>query len=100
MAINELTDKRYHGKVCSRHPEFNGLRAKSSNLCVQCLTEKKAKTVSRGTKTEVERVQDVIDQLKRQIDAMQAAFHVKRQPKLDEIKRLTEYHEKLISESI
>ena len=98
MAINELTEHRYHGKICIKHPEFNGLRAKRSNLCVQCLTEKKSGRVSRGTYTEADRVLVAIDGLKRQIDSMQAAFHTKRQPKLDEIKRLTEYHEKLISD--
>lgn len=38
MARNTLTPNRYYGKVCEKHPEFNGLR-KQSHHCVQCSTE-------------------------------------------------------------
>lgn len=97
MAINELTDKRYHGKICSLHPEFNGLRLKSKHMCVQCVSDKKSgDRVSRGTKPEQEKVLQTIDRLKARIDAS----NEHRAIWLAEIKRLTEYHEKLISESV
>lgn len=97
MAINELTDKRYHGKICSLHPEFNGLRLKSKHMCVQCVSDKKAGTrVSRGTKPEQEKVLQAIDHLKKRVDTS----NEHRATWMAEIKRLTEYHEKLISESV
>lgn len=100
MAINELTDKRYHGKICAEHPEFNGLRAKKSYLCVQCMAEKriekKSANVSRGTKSEQEKVLQAIERLKVRIDTT----NEHRAIWLAEIKRLTEYHEKIISESV
>jgi hypothetical protein len=97
MAINELSDKRYLGKVCSKHPEFNGLRAKSSSICVQCASEKKVKKrVSRGTKPEQEKVLEAIDRLKKRVDAS----NEHRAIWLAEIERLAEYHEKLISEPV
>jgi 5-methylcytosine-specific restriction endonuclease McrA len=34
MATHELTPNRRYGKVCEKHPEFNGLRRRS--VCVQC----------------------------------------------------------------
>lgn len=48
MALKLLTDKRYYGKVCERHPEFEGLRLKRVNKCVQCQTEDQ-RCVPRGT---------------------------------------------------
>lgn len=48
MALNEMTDARYIGKVCVHHPEFEGLRLKRSYACVQCNSEDKMR-VSRGT---------------------------------------------------
>lgn len=38
MASHDLTPNRYYGKVCDKHPEFNGLRKKTHH-CVQCSTE-------------------------------------------------------------
>jgi len=66
MALNEMTDKRYLGKICERHPEFEGLRLKRGYECVQCRSEKK-KGVSREIKptTEVR-----IESIKHQIDAL------------------------------
>lgn len=97
MAINELTDKRYHGKICSKHPEFNGLRLKSKHMCVQCVSDKKSgDRVSRGTKPEQEKVIEAIDRLKKRVDAS----NEHRAIWLAEIQRLTEYHEKLVSESL
>lgn len=29
-------ENRYQGKVCSKHPELNGLRIKANSTCVQC----------------------------------------------------------------
>lgn len=100
MAINELTDKRYHGKICEKHPEFNGLRAKSTNLCIQCMTEKRNRAVPRGTQTEVGIVEHAIHRLKQQIDHNDAKHAKQKQLKLDQLKKWTEYHEKLISESV
>lgn len=40
MASKTLTDKRYLGKVCATHPEWEGLRLKSNTTCVQCRAEK------------------------------------------------------------
>lgn len=48
MALKIMTDKRYYGKVCERHPEFEGLRLKRANKCVQCQSEDQ-KCVPRGT---------------------------------------------------
>ena len=48
MALKIMTDKRYYGSVCKRHPEFEGLRLKRANKCVQCQTEDRA-CVPRGT---------------------------------------------------
>lgn len=41
MARNELTDRRYYGKVCELHPEFEGLRHVKNYSCVQCASIKK-----------------------------------------------------------
>lgn len=97
MAMNELTDKRYYGKICVLHPEFNGLRLKSKRACVQCAADKKTdQRVSRGTQSEQQKILEVIDRLKKRVDAS----NEHRAIWLAEIKRLTEYHEKLISESV
>lgn len=34
--INGLTDKRYIGKICTKHPELGGLRLKSNYGCLGC----------------------------------------------------------------
>ena len=66
MALNEMTDKRYYGKVCTRHPEFEGLRLKRGYECVQCRSDKK-KGVSRETRPTAE---VRIESIKHQIDAL------------------------------
>src|SRR5436190_1681381 len=33
---NKLTDARYFGKICEKHPELNGLRRRRNHDCVQC----------------------------------------------------------------
>lgn len=40
MASKTLTDKRYIGKVCGKHPEWEGLRKKGNHECVQCTAER------------------------------------------------------------
>jgi len=66
MALNEMTDKRYYGKVCGRHPEFEGLRLKRGYKCVQCRSDKK-KGVSRETRPMAE---VRIESIKHQIDTL------------------------------
>jgi len=66
MAMNEMTEKRYYGKVCDRHPEFNGLRLKRGYECVQCRSNKK-KGIPRGAKPDIEAK---IESIKHQIDAL------------------------------
>jgi len=41
MAKNELTSTRYYGKVCEKHPEYEGLRHVKNYLCVECDSIKK-----------------------------------------------------------
>lgn len=33
---------RYFGKICSKHPEFNGERLKSNRRCIKCAKEKRS----------------------------------------------------------
>lgn len=66
MALNEMTDKRYYGKICTKHPEFNGLRLKRGYECVQCRSDKK-KGVPRETESNIEAR---IESIKHQIDAL------------------------------
>ena len=66
MALNEMTDKRYIGKICAKHPEFEGLRLKRGYECVQCRSDKK-KGVSRETRPMAE---VRIESIKHQIDAL------------------------------
>ena len=39
MARNILTDSRYIGGICTKHPEFKGLRIRINYKCVQCDSE-------------------------------------------------------------
>ncbi len=36
MASKELTWRRYYGRICKKHPDFEGLRIVQSGGCVQC----------------------------------------------------------------
>lgn len=47
MAINELTDARYYGKICEKHPEFRGLRNRKTYKCVECHSEGRGKKPTR-----------------------------------------------------
>ena len=97
MAINIMTDKRYLGKICDKHPEFEGLRIKSMGICVQCSSERKVKSrVSRGTKSEQEKVLQAIDRLKKRVDAS----NEHRAVWLAEIQRLSEYFVKLVADEV
>lgn len=87
MALNELTDKRYHGKICERHPGFGGLRLKSSYECVQCKSEKKG-GVPRGTMTEEQRLKTKIEWIRRRIDELGAE-------KVELLEGLKDAHESL-----
>jgi len=48
MASKTLTDKRYIGKVCGKHPDFGGLRRKCDDRCVECVAVKVAKSMARS----------------------------------------------------
>lgn len=39
-ANNQLTDKRFYGKVCQLHIELDGLRLKSGYQCIGCNRER------------------------------------------------------------
>jgi len=39
MATKNLTPSRHFGKICLKHPEFDGLRQKPSSVCVECMAE-------------------------------------------------------------
>lgn len=39
----ELTEARYLGSVCVKHPELNGLRQRCNRTCTACLKEKTRK---------------------------------------------------------
>ncbi|MFZ2287583.1 MAG: hypothetical protein WAV93_11410 [Bacteroidales bacterium] len=73
MAINELTEARYYGKICVHHPEFKGLRLKRSYQCVQCNSENKAHA-SRGTMSATLTLGNKIDALRKEWDEHNTAM--------------------------
>ena len=40
MPLPTLTDARYQGKICEKHPEMLGIRRKSNAKCVACIKER------------------------------------------------------------
>ena len=73
MALKTLTDKRYYGKVCARHPEFEGLRLKRANKCVQCQSEDQ-RCVPRGTLSVGNELDHRIHILKKKWDGLNTAM--------------------------
>lgn len=73
MALNEMTDARYIGKICAHHPEFNGLRAKRSYQCVQCWSEDR-RHIPRGTLSAVTGLDSKIRALQKEWDTHNLAM--------------------------
>jgi 5-methylcytosine-specific restriction endonuclease McrA len=49
-----LTDKRYLGKICEKHPDYEGLRIKSHGECVVCHAGKTAIYIANRYSTDSE----------------------------------------------
>lgn len=95
MAINELSETRYYGKTCEHHPEFKGLRLKSSYECVECRSRKK-KGVSRGTPSVEQALNMKIDGIRHKIDELGR----RKQELLNELKTACEALETLDESSV
>lgn len=66
MVCVTLTGKQYYGKVCIKHPELNGLRARPHYRCIECFNTYQREYAS----TKRKRAKEVLAQCK-QIDQQQ-----------------------------
>lgn len=53
---DSITDARYYGKVCAKHPELSGLRSKNNNSCMGCRRAAILKSRKKRTKESLRKI--------------------------------------------
>ena len=62
--VNSISETRYIGKVCDKHPELKGERLKRDYQCPACRNEKKkVKRVLINSIRNFEKIMDIIDRV-------------------------------------